>query len=79
MKDWISTTFPDAKISRETQGGQIRFEVPAEGRALIGLIQLLESVKGDLGVEFYSVGKATLDEVFENIVRKYGDGYEVET
>jgi ATP-binding cassette subfamily A (ABC1) protein 3 len=79
MKDWISGTFPDAKISRETQGGQIRFEVPAEGRDLMALIKLLEKVKGDLGVEFYSVGKATLDEVFENIVRKYGDGYEVET
>jgi ATP-binding cassette subfamily A (ABC1) protein 3 len=79
MKGWISTTFPDAKISRETQGGQIRFEVPAEGRDLMVLIKLLENVKGDLGVEFYSVGKATLDEVFENIVRKYGDGYEVET
>lgn len=73
MKDWIDETFEDAKISRETQGGQIRFEVPAEGHTLVGLIRKLEDVKGDLGVEFYSVGKATLDEVFENIVRRFGD------
>ncbi|KAF1844873.1 P-loop containing nucleoside triphosphate hydrolase protein [Cucurbitaria berberidis CBS 394.84] len=73
MKNWIHETFPDAKISRETQGGQVRFEVPAEGREMVDLIRKLESAKGDLGVEFYSVGKATLDEVFENIVRKYGD------
>lgn len=71
MKDWISQEFPQAKISRETQGGQIRFEVPAEGRELVWLISRLEGAKERLGVEFYSVGKATLDEVFENIVNKY--------
>ncbi len=78
MKDWIHSTFPRALISRETQGGQIRFEVPTEGWEMVELIRKLESVKGDLGVEFYSVGKATLDEVFENIVRKYGDSDVVE-
>lgn len=73
MRDWIAGTFANAKISRETQGGQIRFEVPSEGRSLGGLIQLLERVKDELGVEFYTVGKATLDEVFENIVKRYGE------
>ena len=73
MRDWIMSTFAEAKISRETQGGQIRFEVPAEGHDLVALIRLLEAAKGDLGVEYYSVGKATLDEVFENIVKRYGD------
>ncbi|KAF2024589.1 P-loop containing nucleoside triphosphate hydrolase protein [Setomelanomma holmii] len=73
MRDWIMGTFSGAKISRETQGGQIRFELPAEGRDMVGLIKMLEEVKGDLGVEYYSVGKATLDEVFEGIVKRYGD------
>jgi ATP-binding cassette subfamily A (ABC1) protein 3 len=73
MKQWINSSFPDAKISRETQGGQIRFEVPADGHDLASLIRALEVAKGDLGVEYYSVGKATLDEVFENIVKRYGD------
>jgi ATP-binding cassette subfamily A (ABC1) protein 3 len=73
MKDWIVGTFANAKISRETQGGQVRFEVPAEGRSMGGLIQMLESEKDNLGVEFYTVGKATLDEVFENIVKRYGE------
>ncbi|KAF2688847.1 P-loop containing nucleoside triphosphate hydrolase protein [Lentithecium fluviatile CBS 122367] len=78
MKDWIGDTFDEgAVVSRETQGGQIRFQIPAEGRTLGGLIEMLERVKGDLGVEFFSVGRATLDEVFENIVRREG-GY-VET
>jgi ATP-binding cassette subfamily A (ABC1) protein 3 len=73
MKDWIAAKFAGARISRETQGGQIRFEVPAEGQNLVGLIKMLEHAKEELGVEFFSVGKATLDEVFENIVKKYGN------
>ncbi|KAF2825651.1 P-loop containing nucleoside triphosphate hydrolase protein [Ophiobolus disseminans] len=73
MRDWITTSFPNAKISRETQGGQIRVEVPAEGREMVKLIRVLEEAKEELGVEYYSVGKATLDEVFENIVKRYGD------
>lgn len=73
IKYWIEQTFPSAQISRETQGGQIRFELPAEGHSLVKLIRILENVKGDLGVEFYSIGKATLDEVFEKIVKRYGD------
>jgi ATP-binding cassette subfamily A (ABC1) protein 3 len=63
MKNWVGETFKGAVISRETQGGQLRFQVPTEGHTLGGLIRVLESVKGDLGVEFFSVGKATLDEV----------------
>ncbi|CAI6329350.1 unnamed protein product [Periconia digitata] len=73
MKNWVANTFANAKVSRETQGGQLRIEVPAERHDLVELIKMLESVKNDLGVEFFSVGKATLDEVFENIVKKYGE------
>jgi ATP-binding cassette subfamily A (ABC1) protein 3 len=74
MRDWIASEFADdAEISRETQGGQIRFQVPAQGRSLVELIRVLEEKKGQLGVEYYSVGQATLDEVFENIVKRYGD------
>jgi ABC-type multidrug transport system ATPase subunit len=73
MKVWVYITFDGAKISRETQGGQIRFEIPSEGHELLGLMRTLEHAKGQLDVEFYSVGKATLDEVFENVLRRYGD------
>ncbi|CAO2648284.1 Nn.00g075510.m01.CDS01 [Neocucurbitaria sp. VM-36] len=78
LRKWIHETFEDAVISRETQGGQIRFEVPAAGREMVALIRKLEGAKAELGIEFYSVGKATLDEVFENIVRRYGDDEVVE-
>ncbi|KAI4612446.1 hypothetical protein J4E80_007179 [Alternaria sp. BMP 0032] len=73
MKEWIAVTFPLANVSRETQGGQVRFEIPADGNEFAGLIRTLEGAKYDLDVEFYSVGKATLDEVFEKIVKRYGD------
>lgn len=71
MKEWIVATFPSASISRETQGGQIRFEVPIEGNNTASLIRSLEGNKDRLSVEYYSVGKATLDEVFEKIVNKH--------
>lgn len=73
MKEWVESTFEGAVISRETQGGQIRFEVPAGEWELVNVIRTLEGAKDGLGVEYYSVGKATLDEVFEGIVKKYGD------
>jgi ATP-binding cassette subfamily A (ABC1) protein 3 len=73
MREWVVTTFPSAKISRETQGGQLRFEVPVEGNDTASLIRTLEGAKEHLDVEFYSVGKATLDEVFEKIVGRQGD------
>ena len=73
MKEWIAATFPLANVSRDTQGGQVRFEIPADGNDFVGLIRTLEGAKDVLNVEFYSVGKATLDEVFEKIVKRYGD------
>lgn len=73
MKEWVMSTFPSANISRETQGGQVRFEVPVEGSDTVSLIRTLEGAKDSLGVEFYSVGKATLDEVFEKIVGRHGE------
>ena len=77
MRDWIKMTYPSAQISRETQGGQVRFEVPVEGYDIAGLIKTLEGAKEELGVEYYSVGKATLDEVFEKIVNRHG-GVEIQ-
>lgn len=73
MKEWVLTAYPAATISRETQGGQVRFEVPVEGNDIASLIKTLEESRERLGVEYYSVGKATLDEVFEKIVGRHVD------
>lgn len=77
MKELVVSTFPSANISRETQGRRVRFEVPVEGDDTASLIRTLEAAKERLGVEFYSVGKATLDEVFEKIVGRHGDKEDV--
>jgi ATP-binding cassette subfamily A (ABC1) protein 3 len=71
MKNWISTSFEGSKIKRETSGGQVRFEVN-ETEGVGSVMRKIEASKEELGIEFYSVGKATLDEVFEGIVRRYG-------
>jgi ATP-binding cassette subfamily A (ABC1) protein 3 len=73
MELWIGTKWEGARISRETRGGQVRFEVPEqEGCDMGEVVREVEQAKEGLGIEFYSVGKATLDEVFEEIVRRYG-------
>lgn len=76
MKDWIRGTWAGARVSRETQGGQIRIEIPAAGRSMGELMGVLEREKDALGVGFYTVGRATLDEVFEKILKRYGAGSE---
>ncbi|KAF2802707.1 P-loop containing nucleoside triphosphate hydrolase protein [Mytilinidion resinicola] len=75
VKGWVLDVVPGAKIERATRGGQVRFEVSmenAQGLGVEGLFGLLEREKDRLGVEFYSVGRATLDHCFVEIVRKYG-------
>jgi ATP-binding cassette subfamily A (ABC1) protein 3 len=71
MKNWISTSFEGSNVKRETSGGQVRFEVN-ETEGVGSVMRKIEASKEELGIEFYSVGKATLDEVFEGIVRRYG-------
>ncbi|PSN67774.1 hypothetical protein BS50DRAFT_633460 [Corynespora cassiicola Philippines] len=43
------------------------------GNNISSLIHTLEHGKEDLGVEFYNVGKAALDEIFEKIVQQHED------
>ena len=55
----------DEEIARrypETQQGR--------RRGIRALFETLESNKGDVGLEFYSVGATTLDQVFLNVVRE---------
>ena len=75
MRQWAIRMFPNAIIERRTFGGQLRFSVPKSGgqeNAYMGrLFREIEDVKGDLGVVDYSIGPATLDQVFLNVVEKH--------
>ncbi|RDA88905.1 hypothetical protein CP532_5458 [Ophiocordyceps camponoti-leonardi (nom. inval.)] len=69
VRDWLLQHFPTARLDRDMLGGQLRFVLPASQR-LIGarVIELVERHKEDLGIVHYSVGAATLDDVFLNVV-----------
>jgi len=84
IRSWILESFPDADVETKIYAGQIRFSVPtntlrskgeeeiSSTRSGIGLLfTALEESKADLQIEYYSVSRATLDQVFLNIVGKH--------
>jgi ABC-type multidrug transport system ATPase subunit len=83
IRDWILERFPDAGIESKVYAGQIRFSVPTKGllaskdgeisgrSGISSLFTALEKNKSGLQIEYYSVSRATLDQVFLNIVTKH--------
>ena len=72
IRDWVRDVFPGADIEMRTFGGQLRFSVPRSETLGMGkLYRMIEEAKGDLGVADYSIGPATLDQVFLNVVGKH--------
>ncbi|RCI15997.1 hypothetical protein L249_1742 [Ophiocordyceps polyrhachis-furcata BCC 54312] len=69
VRDWLLQHFPAARLDRDMLGGQLRFVLPASQR-LVGarVIEFVELHKRELGIVHYSVGAATLDDVFLNVV-----------
>ena len=84
LKSWLVRNIERVEIENKTYCGQIRFTVPAKARTTrdrkgyttqkgIGhLFRLLEDNKNTLGIEYYSIGQTTMDEVFVKIVRQHG-------
>ena len=84
IRDWILHNFPSANIESKVYAGQIRFSVPTKGlrpskdheissgpSGIATLFTALENSKAELQVEYYSVSRANLDQVFLNIVTKH--------
>lgn len=75
MRQWALRQFAGATVERWTFGGQLRFSVPkvqGQDSADMGrLFRVIEEVKGDLGIADYSIGPATLDQVFLNVVERH--------
>ncbi|RDA94986.1 hypothetical protein CP533_0160 [Ophiocordyceps camponoti-saundersi (nom. inval.)] len=73
VRGWLLQQFPTARLDRDMLGGQLRFVLPAQ-QQLIGarVIELLERHKEDLGISYYAVGAATLNDVFFNVVGENG-------
>jgi ATP-binding cassette, subfamily A (ABC1), member 3 len=84
IREFVQSQFPDAKVERETYGGQMRFTLPLrpeeeekggalmEGKSNVAsLFGSLEEQSERLNVAYYSVSRATLDQVFLSIVTKH--------
>ncbi|EXJ93852.1 hypothetical protein A1O1_02245 [Capronia coronata CBS 617.96] len=82
IRHWILNNFPSADIESKVYAGQIRFSVPTTGQrttegatktgaGISALFSALERNKSDLRVQYYSVSRTTLDQVFLNIVGKH--------
>jgi ATP-binding cassette, subfamily A (ABC1), member 3 len=82
MWEWVMSTFLVAETEKRSFGGQIRFAVPTsspadthgdllDGSNLGDLFQAIEQNKARVGIRDYSVGPATLDQVFLNVVSKH--------
>ncbi|KIW92595.1 uncharacterized protein Z519_06442 [Cladophialophora bantiana CBS 173.52] len=83
IRDWVLRNFSDANIESKVYAGQIRFSVPTKGlcaskdgeisaeSGIASLFTALEKNRSELQIEYYSVSRATLDQVFLNIVSKH--------
>jgi ATP-binding cassette, subfamily A (ABC1), member 3 len=82
IRAWVLDNFPDASIESKVYAGQIRFSLPAKpsmtskeeitsASGIASLFTALEQNKSQLQIEYYSVSRATLDQVFLNIVTKH--------
>lgn len=78
VRCWVRGRVEGAVVEERGCAGQIRFTVLAGGegegrsRGIGKLFRLLDGSKRELGIEYYSVGWTTMDEVFVRIVREHG-------
>jgi ABC-type multidrug transport system ATPase subunit len=70
-KAWIEQHLEGVLVEERMWYGQLRFSVPVNSCSVAKLFQLLEDNKQELGLEYYSVSRATLDQVFLEVVNRH--------
>ncbi|KAJ6445819.1 putative PWI domain mRNA processing protein [Purpureocillium lavendulum] len=75
IREWVQEHVGGAQLERDLLGGQVRFTIPGIGGQsgripVAAVIDLLERNKEALGLAYYSVGGATLENVFLNVVQE---------
>jgi ABC-type multidrug transport system ATPase subunit len=70
-KSWIEQNLEGVEIEERMWYGQLRFSVPAASCSISRIFKLLEENKEQLGLEYYSVSWATLDQVFLEVVNRH--------
>lgn len=81
VASWIQNDIPEASIEGKMMHGQIRVHVDSNDVSVAKLFETLERGNEDNGIEYYSVGRATLDQVFLEIVGRHNileEGHEEE-
>ncbi|EME85254.1 ABC transporter, ABC-A family [Pseudocercospora fijiensis CIRAD86] len=78
---WVEDTFAIAETGKAV-GGQVRFAVPVsqegngggllDGSSLGRMFRAVEAEKERMGIRDYTIGHATLDQVFLNVVGRHG-------
>lgn len=72
VKNWISERVDGVSVEDRQWYGQLRFSASAgEGKSIAKLFSLLEENKEELGLEYYSISQATLDQVFLEVVQRH--------
>ncbi|PGH04463.1 hypothetical protein AJ80_08516 [Polytolypa hystricis UAMH7299] len=86
IRTWVQQQFPQVQIEKAMTYGQLRFRIPAfnaeAGRSsggggaggmmsLAEVFEKLETAKVRLGVQYYSVSRATLDQVFLTVAGRH--------
>ncbi|KAF2434403.1 ATP-binding cassette sub-family A member 7 [Tothia fuscella] len=73
VKAWLEDNVADVDVEERMWYGQLRFSVPSEGegRSVAKLFALLEGSRQELGLEYYSVSRTTLDQVFLEVVGRH--------
>jgi len=70
-KEWIERNIEGVMVEERMWYGQLRFSIPVETCGLSRVFQLLEDNKEELGLAYYSVSRATLDQVFLEVVHRH--------
>ncbi|KAE9985250.1 hypothetical protein EG327_004773 [Venturia inaequalis] len=72
VKHWIMERVQGVEVEDRLWYGQLRFSARAgENKSIAGLFTLLEDNKEKLGLEYYSISQATLDQVFLEVVSRH--------
>ncbi|TLD21817.1 ABC transporter-like protein [Venturia nashicola] len=72
VKHWIMERVQGVEVEDRLWYGQLRFSARAgANKSIAGLFTLLEDNKEKLGLEYYSISQATLDQVFLEVVSRH--------
>jgi ABC-type multidrug transport system ATPase subunit len=70
-REWIESHIEGVHVEERMWYGLLRFSVPIQSCSIGRLFKLLEDHKQELGLKYYSVSRATLDQVFLEVVTRH--------